>query len=160
MRSAVAAVLLLAAVTGCSAEDTPGLDELEPTVAAADAPATYGALASDLADAVADATGTTASENFADSYWVDAGVCVYSSAIYELPVWLGRDVSWDDVRATLEEAVPDGWTLGDSLDIPGGFDGFDVTEDDTGAVVTVRAKGSSEIAVVAPVEGECPDDGS
>ncbi|WP_089503919.1 MULTISPECIES: hypothetical protein [unclassified Nocardioides] len=152
-------LLLLGASAGCSGEDTPGLDDdLDPAVSAQAAPDSYGTLAADLASAVADAVGTTESVDFPAGYTVEDDVCVYWSASHELPVWFGRDVSWDDVRAAVEDAVPDGWTLGDDLDIPGGYGGFDVTEDDTGAVVTVRAKGTSTLRVVAPVEGDCPDD--
>jgi hypothetical protein len=160
-RQAFAVLLLLGAAAGCSDEDTPGLDgDLDPTVAAADAPDSYGTLASDLAAAVADAVGTTTSEGFPSGYSVEDDVCVYRSASHELPIWFGRDVSWADVRTAVADIVPDGWTLGEDLDVPGGYSGFDVTEDETGAVVTIRAKGTSAIDVVAPVEGDCPDDGT
>lgn len=158
--AALALVVALAFVaTGCSEEDTPGLDgDLDPTVSAEDAPDSYGTLAADLATAVAEAVGTTTSEDFPAGYTLEDDVCVFWSVDHELPVWFGRDVPWDEVRAALEDAVPEGWTLGDDLDIPGGFGGFDVTEDDTGAVVTVRAKGDSSFRVVAPVTGDCPEE--
>jgi hypothetical protein len=160
MRTIAVLCLLVVLSAGCSDEDTPGLDgDLDPRVSAQDAPDSYGTLATDLASALAEAVGTTTSEDFPAGY-TDDDECVYWSASHTLPVWFGRDVPWDDVRAAVEDAVPDGWTLGDDLDIPGGFGGFDVTEDDTGAVVTIRAKGTSTLRVVAPVKGDCPDDGS
>ena len=159
MRSIVVLLLVVALAAGCSDEDTPGLDgDLDPTVSAQAAPDSYGTLADEIAATVAAALGTTVSEDFPAGYSVEDDVCIYASASHELPVWFGRDVAWDDVRAAVEDAVPDGWTIGDDLEIPGGYVGFDVTEEDTGAVLTIRAKRTSELQVVAPVVGDCPDD--
>jgi hypothetical protein len=158
----VAALAALAAGCGDDSDSDPGSDSgRSPAVAADEAQAEYGAVVRDVAAALATAADTTTTNDARTVYGKgDDGVCEFWSAKYELPVWFGDDVDWDDVRATVEEAVPAGWTVGDDLDIPGGFTGFDATEDDTGAVLQVRAKGTSTVRVVAPVTGVCGGDAS
>ncbi|WP_126688255.1 hypothetical protein [Nocardioides ferulae] len=148
------------------ADDRPGPGgERNPTIAADDAYDTYGTLAEEVAEELAAAAASSVASDEQTWYGVgDDGVCEFSSAEHELPVWFGleedHELTWDEVADEVESVLPHGWTVGEAFDLPGGWTGLDAVESATGAVLEVRAKGTSTVRVVAPVTGECGEDAS
>lgn len=150
-------VVVMVAAAGCSGSDS----DRTPRVSDAEAQAEYGPIVDDVASALA-AAGDTSATNDGRTFSVEGkdGVCEFWSTRYELPVWFGRDVDLDDARAAVEDSLPDGWTVGGDLDVPGGYSAFDATEEATGAVLKVRAKRTTSVQVIAPVTGDCDKDGT
>ena len=175
MRSVAALALVVALLAGCddSSYDGPGGDDkpYEPTqdrtpaVSSDEAQAEYGGLANDVASALAeDAETTLANDGDAVYGQGEDGVCEFSSVEYQLPANFGSedsgDLGWDDVRTTVEDVLGDDWRVNDMLEIPGGYTGFNATEEATGALVVVLAKTTSTVQVIAPVTGDCGDEAS
>lgn len=169
MRNLAAFALVVVLASGCSDEEDcgdcspdDGRDRDRTAVVAPDeAQGEYGGVVDDVAGALAAAGDTTATRSDSTFYVQGKdGVCEFWSARYELPVWFGRDLDLDDARTAVEGAVPDGWTVSDDVDASGGYSALDATEDSTGAVLEVRAKGTTSVQLIAPVTGDCTKDGT
>ena len=155
------AVAVLGACTGDEPEPPP---RAEPTVAVDQAQRTYGPLVTEMAAALAEATGRPGRGVRPEVIYYDAEFesCTYASSRFEFASVFGEDVSWDDVRAATEQALAEsGFELTGQLDIPGGNNGFDAVADD-GARVEVRSKlgTPSTFDMVAPVLGTCRTEGN
>ena len=85
----------------------------------------------------------------------EAGTCYLATQSYRYPELLGVNVSLDEVRDVVAGVVePEGWEVGEELEIPGGYIGFDA-EGPGDARLELRTKSDSELHVEAVVSGDC-----
>lgn len=83
------------------------------------------------------------------------GTCYLATQSYRYPELLGVDISMDEVRDVVADVVePEGWDVGEELEIPGGFVGFDA-EGPGDARLVLRTKSDSQLHVEAVVSGDC-----
>lgn len=62
--------------------------------------------------------------------------------------------------AIVGDTLGDDWEVGDALDLPGGYTGFNATETSTGALLVVLAKTTTTVQLTAPVTGDCAAEAS
>jgi len=83
------------------------------------------------------------------------GTCYLATQGYRYPELLGVDVPLDEVRDVVAGVLePEGWDVGEELELPGGFVGFDA-EGPGDARLELRTKSDSELHVEALVSGDC-----
>jgi len=109
----------------------------------------HEALVSELGVSDAPATGGTLAPG------PEAGTCYLTTQSYRYPELLGVDIPLDEVRDVVADVVEqEGWEVGEELDIPGGFVGFDA-EGPGDVRMELRTKTDSSLHVEAVVSGEC-----
>ena len=167
-RTAYAALALLLAATtwsGCDSDEPPTpRPKADPTVSVDRAQRTYSPLMSIVSTAIASRVPQPPPRVKDEVIHYDGALasCAYSARLTFPDVVFGTDVAWHELRSSALAALkPMGYTLGDQLDIPGGYNGFDVTAAD-GTVIEVRSKTAtpSTVSINAPVTGSCPDGGT
>ena len=133
-RTAYAALALLLAATtwsGCDSDEPPTpRPKADPTVSVDRAQRTYSPLMSIVSTAIASRVPQPPPRVKDEVIHYDGALesCAYSARLTFPDVVFGTDVAWDDVRSSALAALkPMGYTLSDQLDIPGGYNGFDVT---------------------------------
>jgi len=154
----VAVVVAVLALGGCTDDGGPD-PAADPVLSPEEATRAYDDLTAEVAGAIAEVAGGRARPTGPGVllHDGDVGGCVYEAPGQELTAVLGEDPSWDDVRAATEAVVADdGLAVGEQIDVPGGYTGFDAVGED-GARLEVRAKvgTDSTVRLAVPLVGGC-----